>query len=291
LIPVINTARGLEGMAQFAERYIYIPSLASCILIPILVKNGWRLRPSAIPSLGKHTLYLFICPILLIFGSMLIDLSSMWRDSPTLYTESLERGPENITAINRLAQYYFNKNDYEKAEPLFRKLIEINKNMSTPDKGSFASAYIGLGGILFNKNRMSQAKEQFEEAYRINPNAPAVLTNLGSVNMFLGDYTAAVRFLEASLAANPRDAVIHNNLSVMYLKLGQFEKALSSAQQAAEIFPKFGKAYISMGNAYTALGIRDKAREAYQKAMEVDPVTRPLAEDALKEFEESPATE
>jgi tetratricopeptide (TPR) repeat protein len=291
LIPLINTAGRLEGMGLFAERYNYIPSLASCLLIPILVKSGWSLRPAAIPSSGKHTLFLFSFPLLLIFGSMLLHLSLMWRDSPTLYTESLKREPESITAINRLAQYYFNKNDYEKAEPLFRKLIELNKNMSTPDKGSLASAYIGLGGIHFHENRMSQAKEQFEEAYKISPNAPAVLTNLGSVNMFLGDYTAAVRFLEASLAANPRNPDIHNNLSVMYLKLGQFEKALSSAQQASEIFPKFGKAYISMGKAYALLGIRDKAREAYQKAIDVDPVIRPLAEDALKELEEPPATE
>lgn len=291
LIPLINTTGRLEGMGLFAERYIYIPSLASCLLIPIIVQSAWRLRPAAIPSFGKHALYLFICPLLLVFGAMLIHLSQMWRDSPTLYTESLKREPENITATNRLAQYYFNRDDYEKAEPLFRRLIELNKNMSTPDKVSLASAYIGLGGIHFNENRMIQAKEYFEEAYKINPNAPAVLTNLGSVNMFLGDYAAATRFMEASLAANPRNAVIHNNLSVMYLRMGQFEKALSSAQRAVEIFPKFGKAHISMGNAYAASGIRDKAREAYKKAMEVDPVEKDTAEEALKELEESPATE
>jgi len=290
LIPLIKIS-GLEGEHVFADRYLYIPSLASCILIPILVQSAWRLRPAAIPSFGKHAPYILISPHLLIFGGMLIHLSVMWRDTPTLYMESLKREPESTTAANLLAQYYFNNNEYEKAEPLFRRIIELNENRRYPHIQSLASAYIGLGGIQFHQESLTQARDYFEEAYKLTPNAQAVLTNLGSVYMLLGDYDAATRFMEASLAANPRNAIIHNNLAVMYLDLGKYEQALSSAQRAVEIFPKFGKAYISMAKAYAASGMKDKAREAYNKAIEVDQVQMPFAEEGLKELEESPTTE
>ncbi len=288
LIPLIKTAGRIEGESIFADRYLYIPSLASCVLIPILVQSAWRLRPAAISSFDKRASYILISPILLIFGAMLVHLSFMWRDSATLYTESLKREPESLTVANLLGQYYFNKNDYEKAEPLFHRIIKQNNNMNNPNIWSLASAYIGLGGIELRRDRLSQAKEHFEEAYKLKPNDPAILTNLGSVYMLLGNYAAATRFLEASLKANPRNAVIHNNLATMYLDLGQYEKAISSSQRAVEIFPKFGKAYISMGKAYAASGRSDKAREAYIKAIEVDPVERALAEEALKELEDLP---
>jgi len=286
LIPLMSISRG-GGEFIFADRYLYLPSMASCLLIPILVQNVWKLRPAAIPSLGKYAAYVFISPLLLVFGGMTIYLSSMWRDSPTLYTESLKREPDSITAANHLAQYYFNKKDYKRAEPLFRRVIELIKSMKDPNTRSLSSAYIGLGGIQFYQNHMDRAKEYFEEAYKLTPNAQAVLTNLGSIYMSLGDYAAATRFLESSLQANPRNEVIYNNLAVMYLELGQYEKALSSSQKAVQIFPRFGRAYIAMAKAYAALGMVDKASEAYKTAMEVDPIQKPLAEEGLKELEAS----
>jgi len=290
-IPLIKTAGRIEGEGLFADRYLYVPSLASCLLIAILIQSAWILKPATIPSFGKYAPYLVISPILLIFGGMLFHLSPMWRDSPTFYTESLEREPESASAANLLAQYHFNRNELEKAKALFLRVIEINKNMKYPHISTLASAYIGLGGIKFRQDNLVEAKKQFEEAYKLAPNAQAILTNLGSVNMALGDYAAAARFMEASLVANPRNEIIYNNLATLYLNLGQYERALSSAQRAIEIFPKFGKAYINMGKIYAASGMRDKAREAYRKAIEVDPVEKPLAEAALKELEESPATE
>jgi tetratricopeptide (TPR) repeat protein len=290
LIPLINPS-GLARESSFADRYLYIPSLASCLLIPILAQSLWRLRPAAIPSFGKHTSYILISPILLIFGAMQVHLSFIWRDTPTLYTESMNREPESTTAANLLAQYYFNRNDFDKAEPLFRRVIALNKNRRYPNIRSLASAHIGLGGIQFRQNHLNRAKEHFEKAYKLTPTAQAVLTNLGSVYMYMGNYTEATRFMEASLAANPRNEIIYNNLAVMYLDQGQYEKAISYSQRAVEIFPKFGKAYISMAKAYAALGMIDRAREAYQKAVEVDPVERDLAEQALKELEEPPAAE
>ncbi len=291
LIPLINTAGGLEGEGLFAERYLYIPSLASCLLMPVFVQSAWSLRPAAISSFGKPVPYLLLSSILLIFGGMLVHLSFMWRDSPTLYTEGLKREPESITATNLLAQYYFNRNDYEKAEPLFRRIIELSQKRKAPNIRRLSSAYIGLGGIQFHKQRPSQAKEHFEEAYKLIPDEPAVLDNLGSLSMLLGDYAAATRFLEASLAANPRNEVIYNNMAVLYLKLGQYEKAISTTKRAVEIFPKFGKAYINMARAYAASGMSNEAREAYKKAMEVDPLLKTLAEETLEDLAESPATE
>jgi tetratricopeptide (TPR) repeat protein len=284
LLPLLNI-KGLGGENLFADRYLYIPSLAACLLIPILMKAILALQPIRLPVRGNKALYVLVAAVLLVYGTMLVRASFMWKDAPTLYRESLKKSPRSIIPANLLAQYYFNRNDFEQAEPLFRRIIELSKNTSARNKNRLSSAYVGLGGIELSRNNPKLAMEFFSEANRINPHNAAVLQNLGSVYLMLGDPAAASKYFLESLEANPRNEIVYNNLAVLNLELGHFEKALSNAQKAVEIFPKFGKAYINMAQAYAALGMKDRAKEAYKTAIEVDPIQKPLAEKALADLE------
>jgi len=286
LLPLLNIA-SLNGENLFADRYLYIPSLAACLLVPILIKAVLDLQPPRFRAMGKKILYVTVAAVLIIYGVMLVRTSTMWKDAPTLYTESLRKSPESIIPANLLAQYYFNRNDYEKAEPLFRRIINMSKIAYVKNNSRLSSAYIGLGGIELHRNNLQRAKELFTEANKLNPRNAAVLQNLGSLYLMLGDPAEASRYFQESLEANPRNEIVYNNLAVLNLELGYFEKALSNAQKAVEIFPKFGKAHINMAQAYAALGMKDKAKEAYRTAMEVDPVQKPLAEKGLADLEKT----
>jgi tetratricopeptide (TPR) repeat protein len=286
LLPLLNIA-SLSGENLFADRYLYLPSLAACILIPILIRAGLDLRPNRSRVMVEKILYVLVAAVIIIYGVVLLRTSSMWKDAPTLYTESLRKSPESIIPANLLAQYYFNRNEYEKAEPLFRRIIEMSKSAYVKNNVRLSSAYIGLGGIELHRNNLQRAKELFIEANKLNPRDAAVLQNLGSVHLTLGDAAAATKYFQESLKANPRNEIVYNNLAVLNLELGNFERAILNAQKAVEIFPKFGKAYINMAQAYAALGMKEKARNAYKTAISVDPVQKPLAEKHLEELEKS----
>jgi tetratricopeptide (TPR) repeat protein len=189
-----------------------------------------------------------------------------------------------------LARYYYYRGDYDKAEPLFRKAIELFNNETIADSMGVSGAYAGLGAIHFSQNRLKQAKEYFDKAYGLTPYDAAVLQNLASLNVALHDYPAAIRFFQAAMEANPRNEIVYNNLAALYLNLQQYDRAILHAQKAVEIFPKFGEAYINMARAYAGSGMKDKARDAYQKAVQADPTKKDLVETALKQLEAPPTS-
>jgi tetratricopeptide (TPR) repeat protein len=284
LLPLINVG----GETLYADRYLYIPSLGSCLLIPLLIQCAWERRPVFMPSLGNHYLYILLSLPLLIYGSLLVQASFLWRSSPILYTESLKRSPDSIDATNLLAKYYFNQADYVKAEPLYQRVLELSHSKSQENSKLLSAAYAGLGGIEFYRNNLERAKQYMEKSYALNPRDGALLQNLGSVDIMLHDYSDASRLFQEALAANPRSEVIYNNLAAMHVTLGQYPQAISYAQKAIEIYPNFGEAYINMAKAYDGSGMKEKAREAYLKAAQVDPAQKAVAAQALEQLESSP---
>jgi tetratricopeptide (TPR) repeat protein len=283
LLPLMN----IGGETLYADRYLYIPSLGSCLLIPLLVQYACKRHPAFLPPRGDRYWYILLSPLLLIYGVLLVHASFLWRSSPILYTESLVRSPDSIDATSLLAQYYFYRADYAKAEPLFRRVIELSQDEARENHNLLSAAYAGLGGIQFYRNNLEQAKQYMEKSYDLNPHDEAMLQNFGSVDMLLHDYSDASRLFQEALAANPRNEVAYNNLAAMYVTLGQYPQAIFNAQKAIEIFPNFGKAYINLAEAYEALGMENKAREAYLKAAQVDPAQKAAAGKALEQLETS----
>lgn len=287
LLPLMNISGVGENV--FADRYLYLPSLGSCLLITLAIRGLCNLRPRPIEFLGKSACHVLVSPLLVVFGAVLVPTTFMWRDTLTLCTETLKRSPDSGLFTGMLARYHYYRGDYDKAEPLFRKALELFENQAVADPVHVSRAYAGLGGIHFSQGRLEQAREFFQKAYRLAPQDASVLQNLGSVHVALRDYPAAFKFFQAALEANPRDEVIYNNLAALYLNLGQYDRAIQQAQKAVEIYPRFAEAYVNLARAYAASGMTDRARDAYRRAARADPSKRAVVETALKELAALPA--
>jgi protein O-mannosyl-transferase len=284
LLPLMNIT-GIQDDAVFADRYLYIPSLASCILIPIFVQSAWRLWPQNVSFLGKYALWISLSPVFLIYGAMGRQASFLWRDDLTLYGKTLEREPENRNFTVLLGEYYIKRGDPGKAEPLFLRLIKQCESNPSESKRVLSLAYTALGGLQFNQKRYDESKVNYEKAYALNPNEAIVIQNLGTINMMQYNFPVAFNYFQAALAANPRNELAYNNLAVMYLALKQYENAIANAQKAIEIFPEFGQAHINLARAYAEFGMKDKARAEFQRAVEVEPAQKASVDEYLKKLE------
>jgi tetratricopeptide (TPR) repeat protein len=275
----------ISGFGQqetvFADRYLYIPSIASCVLIACLIQSFWRRRlPREISFWKKQAAYLSVAPVLVVYGSLLVHSSFLWKDPVTFYTKSLERSPDIEVFTHLLAQYYYKQGDLQKAEPLFHRAIQICKRTKF-----LMAAYNGLGAIEFGRGHFDAARQNFEKGYNLKPDDASSLQNLASIYLMQQNYPAASKLFESALKANPRDEAICNNMAAMYIALKQYDQAIASAQKAIELFPKFGQAYINMAQAYAEAGMKEQAIAAYRKAMEVEPSKRAIVEEALKKLE------
>jgi tetratricopeptide (TPR) repeat protein len=286
IIPVLN----INGIGEniFADRYLYIPTLGSALLIPTLARQFWQTYPLRLKWSGAQVGALLLCILLLAFGWQLWATLPLWRDTPSLFTYMLKRSPTAMPIANHLGRYYFYRGELEKAEEQFSKVPILWDQAFAQNEKHLADAYSGLGGISYERNRMEEAREYFEKALAMRPRDFSILQNLGSIHVAQQDYQSAIRYFGMALEINPRNEVTYNNIAAIYLTAGEFEKAIEQAQKALEIYPQYGDAYMNIGRAYAAMGLKEKAREAYLNAERVDPSKASIIREDLKALEGSP---
>jgi tetratricopeptide (TPR) repeat protein len=286
IVPVLNISGIGENL--FADRYLYIPTLGSALLMPLLALKIWKSHHERIPWSGARAAAASLGVLLILFGWQLWTAVPMWRDTPTLYTSILKNSPTAMPIANDLGRYYFYQGDLEKAEDQFSTVLNLWDRSISRNEKILSDAYSGLGGIRYQQNRMDEAMEYFEKAFDLRPHDHSVLQNLGSVHVARQDYDSAVRYYGMALEINPRDEVTYNNLAAIYLTAREYQKALEQAEKALEIYPQYGDAYMNMARAYAAMGQKEAARRAYLNAERVDPAKSPIVREDLKALEETP---
>ena len=105
------------------------------------------------------------------------------------------------------------------------------------DRNHFDAAY-QLGRLLTNKKNYQGALQHYQNALRINGQAPEVYFNMGYVYLTLGDYDSAIRSYESCWALKPayQDEVL-TNLGITYMKKNQQERAQALFRQALDANP------------------------------------------------------
>lgn len=129
--------------------------------------------------------------------------------------------PRNIKAQSNLGLSYVGLNRVPEAQAAFLKAIEWQTGASGKDP----EAYIGLGDLLVQQNRASEAVPFLLEAVQIAPRESRAREKLGSAYLNLNELSAAQKELESAVALDARNPALHYLLGSVYRKQGHVEKA------------------------------------------------------------------
>jgi tetratricopeptide (TPR) repeat protein len=97
------------------------------------------------------------------------------------------------------------------------------------------------------------------------------LGRLGSIQLSLGDYAQAERYLREALAADPRAARAHERLGYAALAQGRPREALAEFEAERRLHGGFPQDEVALGRAWQALGDLGRARRHYARELERDP--------------------
>ncbi len=100
----------------------------------------------------------------------------------------------------------------------YTRAIELNPEA--------AGAYINLGTIYYNTQRLADAETCYRSAIRIDPQYSLAYFNLGNVYDERGNLHEARRHYEQALQISPGYGDAHYNLALVYEKLGMRGKAV-----------------------------------------------------------------
>jgi tetratricopeptide (TPR) repeat protein len=117
-----------------------------------------------------------------------------------------------------LGSMYERQKEYEKAEKIFKKLIELNPK--------HAPGLNYLGYMLADRGvRLEESLELIKKAVDLDPNNGAYLDSLGWAYFKLGRVDEAETYLKKALDRVRKDPTIHDHLGDVYYRKGQYSEA------------------------------------------------------------------
>jgi tetratricopeptide (TPR) repeat protein len=209
-------------------------------------------------------------------------------------TERIREETSGKTGWSRLGQLLLKLNQFDKAEELYKVLLE-----QTSDDSEKAHYYNQLGYCKNNQGDYEKATEYYEQGLEIYQrtlpsNHPLLATfynNIGAVYENVGQYSKALSVHEKALEIyqktpppnHPDLAASYSNIGLVCDNMGEYSKALSFYEKSLEIrektlppnHPDLATSYNNIGLVYDNMEEYSKALSFYEKSFEVYKKTLP----------------
>ncbi len=288
------------GGAIYADRYSYIPSIGIHLIVAWLIYKFATAKDKF-----KTPAFIFTAIYITFIGFSTIKRIEVWRNSLTLWQDTIKKQPKAVVAWNNLGSE-FNKRAQKISETSQnkQKILELKKHAiecfqkAIKLKPDYKSAYYNLGATLFEIAKMtndttkaSEAVENFSKAIAYNPTFIEAIRERGTVYDWLGKYQNALADYTLAIKLNPNDPKTYVNRAATYGKIGEYYKAIADLQYALKINPDLPEVYSNLGLAYFYTKDYKKALESLKKAIELEPqnpasyFNRSLVYGAMKKYD------
>jgi tetratricopeptide (TPR) repeat protein len=200
----------------------------------------------------------------LAYGSVLSDAKD-YAAMAENYDKAVEvigplPGKNTWTVFFQRGIAYERLKQWDKAEPSFRKALELNPNQPQ------VLNYLGYSWIDMNRN-LDEGLAMIKKAVDLRPDDGYIIDSLGWAYFRLNKFDDAVNELERAAQIKAGDATINDHLGDAYWRVGrkleavyQWNRALASEPEAAEI-PKIKE---KIANGLPADGENSKAADKKQ---------------------------
>jgi tetratricopeptide (TPR) repeat protein len=133
------------------------------------------------------------------------------------------------------------------------------------------NAHLGLGALFLAEGDPMQASIQYQAALRVNPEDAKALVGEGYVWFTQGKDAEAADAYEHALRNSPSMVEAHDRFGELLLRQGATEKAISHLREAVQLDFAYVDAHVKLGEAYEAQSEPELALEQYITAAAVDP--------------------
>lgn len=238
------------------EHRMYLPMVGMVVLFMNSVfMIGLKLKTSR--------LYSFIALIILILGILSYSRNEIWKNDLTLWTDVIEKAPNNARAWYNLGVFAKNLKRNEEAIKYFDRAIVI--------RPEYCSALLNKGVVLASLGKQEEAIKCYDKVIEIEPNDYQTWNNKGSVLENMGNYKEAILSYDKAIEIKPDYDLLWYNKGVALSKLLKHEEAIISYDKAIEINPGFDLAWYNKGDLLSILGKYKEAVKCYNKAIEINP--------------------
>ena len=159
------------------------------------------------------------------------------------YKKVLKKDKNNIDALRLLGLLAFKTKDYEVAERIFLRVLQLDP--------LFSLAWDNLAKLYRIQNKLLKSIPAFENLIKLDSKNFEALVSLGTVYIKLSKYHEGIKLYEKSLKIKPENPRVYLSLGHALKTIGEREKSEGAYQNAIKYFPLSGEAYWSLANLKT----------------------------------------
>jgi tetratricopeptide (TPR) repeat protein len=261
LVPVIGIMQ--VGEQAMAERYTYLP------LIGLFIAIVWLIGDSVANSPKIRIVTQLLAVAVIVACAVKTDAQvKVWQDNVTLFSHVLAIDPRTEYAIlGRTAE----------AQEYFERAL-VYKH-SDPVVLSYAAfTMIEVAAQTHDLRNLPLAEQRLDEALRIDPDNPEVLTVAADAHLYLANALLAQDKLgEAAqeyrqvLAIAPGNYNAHTKLGIILVKQGLTEEALRELRISLAFKPDQAIAHSEIGSILSEKHQYPEAVEEFTQTLRFDP--------------------
>jgi len=258
LLPVSHIFPISQNMT---DRYALLPSLSWCMLLGYLLSRLWHLRSSRVSPHFAMALAIGLFGFVTLFYSyMTFQQNSIWRNSQTLWEDTLAKYPDSSPANVNLAAIYIHQGRYEEVQELCLRAIKYQPY-----------DYLAISNLALAQMMMKQydnAVNNYRQALRLKPDLWEAKMGLAYTYAEKGDHANAYALYKELLpgssgAGGGFKAKGYYHLGYAAWKLGKKDEAYTYLALAEPGMRKDKFLLTDLAGLYTSMMDMKKAYELY----------------------------
>jgi tetratricopeptide (TPR) repeat protein len=270
LLPYLNI---IPISTVLADRYLFIASFSYCFLLGIgfdklytFVKNRFSEGFFKVLSV---VLFLFLVGS---YSFMTIQQNKIWENSYTLWSDAVEKYPENNVANALMGVVYMDLGMDEKAAEYLEKAVQILP-IDYESRNN-------LGIVYGRLEKPEKALRELMTAISLKPDDDNIKINLSVFYQRQKEYEKSEEILKDLIKKNPKDARLSYRLGLLYREMGDSSAAIREFIRTTELSPGIINPYEELGNIYASrLKDIERAKYYYQKGIESAPKAKLKVEE------------
>lgn len=204
-------------------------------------------------------------------GLLTFQRNLAWKDSITLWNDTVDKTDRNLRAMIALGNAYLKVSDLAAAKKYYEESVDVS--LSRKFAGYLNDSIYSLGMVDLFMGRLEDARKVIEimdnklvGSYRLD-----ILK--GAYSSLSGDPGGAIKRFEGILpsASGIDRVVVFNLMGDAFFRKGSPEKAIENYKNAIQLDPSFSDAYYGMGTAYLSMKDLKNASYFIERTLALDP--------------------
>jgi tetratricopeptide (TPR) repeat protein len=246
------------GIAIVAERFTYVANIGLFYLVGLGISSIVARYPNE-----KKYVFAAFSVYIIILAAITFNRTDVWQDSETLWTDVIEKYPNDFLAYNNRALYYASVGNND--------LAILDYSSAIDHHGAFLQSFYDRGILYLKQGDLLNALSDFDNVLNLQKNNSNGYLNRGLINMNLDRPENALNDFNRCIELDPANPLAYFNRSIHFSKAGQNANAIKDLSKALEYDPNNFQFTLARAQALMNSGKSQFGISEYEKCISIEP--------------------